>query len=239
MTSFNSVQNSASSIANPALNQALTNGANKVLSPVEQGQAMANYGGLSQSGTLLAANPGGAARALNKAEKALILDVTQMGLDIVGIFDPTPISDGVNTVISLGRGDWFGAITSAVGIIPFIGDAAKLGKLGKWAKTVSEAVDLAAKNPAFRKAIEPTLRKISEAVGSVGINRLPDSVRGPLSAMKTKIDNLLGAVERKVQVITRHAAGNQQVLVDGTEAWVHIDQYELRLVPLRSLPEQE
>ena len=191
MTSFNSVQNSASSIANPALNQALTNGANKVLSPVEQGQAMANYGGLSQSGNLIASNPGGAARALNKAENALILDVTQMGLDIVGIFDPTPISDGVNTVISLGRGDWFGAITSAISIVPYVGDAAKLGKLGKWAKTVSEAVDLAAKNPAFRRAIEPTLRKIMGAIDSVGVDRLPNQVKSQFANMRRKIDNLI------------------------------------------------
>ena len=57
----------------------------------------------------------------------LALDLTQIGLDIAGIFDPTPISDGANTLISLGRGDWLGAGLSAISMIPYVGDAAKLG----------------------------------------------------------------------------------------------------------------
>ncbi len=199
----------------PAAANALRNEISGSLSTVEQGQLAANYGSLNQGGDLLAANPGGAARGLTAAQKTLALDVTQLGLDIIGIFEPTPFADGANTLISLGRGDWFGAITSAVGIIPYVGDAAKLGKLGKWAETVTKAVDMAASNPAFRKAIEPTLRKIADAIDSVGLNRLPESVRGPLSAMKSKIDNLLGTQTRQVSVVTRHAAGNQQVLIDG------------------------
>jgi hypothetical protein len=199
----------------PALANALRTEIAGSLSTVEQGQLAANYGTLNQGGNLLAANPGSVARGLTAAQKSLALDVTQLGLDIVGIFEPTPFADGANTLISLGRGDWFGAITSAAGIIPYVGDAAKLGKLGKWAETVAKAVDMAATNPAFRKAIEPALRKIVDAIDSVGLSRLPDSVRGPLSAIKSKIDNLLGTQARNVQVVTRHAAGNQQVLIDG------------------------
>lgn len=198
----------------PALANNLRNELSGMLSPVEQGQLGANYGDLSQ-GTLLAAKPTGAAKAAKVDLTSLALDVTQIGLDIVGIFEPTPFADGANTLISLGRGDWFGAITSAAGIIPYVGDAAKLGKLGKWAETIAKAVDLAATNPAFRKAIEPALRKIADAIDSVGLNRLPDNVRGPLSSIKSKIDNLFGAQARNVQVVTRHAAGNQQILVDG------------------------
>jgi hypothetical protein len=198
----------------PALANSLRNELSGMLSPVEQGQLGANYGDLSQ-GTLLAAKPTGAAKAAKVDLTSLALDVTQIGLDIVGIFEPTPFADGANTLISLGRGDWFGAITSAAGIIPYVGDAAKLGKLGKWAETIAKAVDLAATNPAFRKAIEPALRKIADAIDSVGLNRLPDNVRGPLSSIKSKIDNLFGAQARNVQVVTRHAAGNQQILVDG------------------------
>ncbi|HRN07737.1 MAG TPA: hypothetical protein PLM95_12960, partial [Ottowia sp.] len=70
----------------------------------------------------------------------LALDLAQIGLDIAGIFDPTPISDGANTLISLGRGDWLGAGLSAVSMIPYVGDAAKLGKLGKYAQTVAKAI---------------------------------------------------------------------------------------------------
>lgn len=199
----------------PAAASALRSEIAGSLSTVEQGQLAANYGSLNQGGNLLAAKPGAAAKGLTAAQKSLALDVTQLGLDIIGIFEPTPFADGANTLISLGRGDWFGAITSAVGIIPYVGDAAKLGKLGKWAETVAKAVDMAATNPAFRKAIEPTLRKMMDAIDSVGLSRLPEKIRGPLSEMRSKIDNLLGSQARQVSVVTRHAAGNQQVLIDG------------------------
>lgn len=198
---------------NPALASQVRSELNSMLSPVEQGQ-LAATAQLSQP-TLVASAPGNAARGLSKLQTDLILDVTQIGLDIVGIFEPTPFADGANTLISLGRGDWFGAITSAAGIIPYVGDAAKLGKLGRWAETIAKAVDLAATNPAFRRAIEPTLRKISDAIDSVGLNRLPESVRNHFSAIKSKIDNLLGVQPRQVSVATRHAAGNSQVIVDG------------------------
>jgi uncharacterized protein len=175
----------------PAMANALRAEIAGSLSTVEQGQLAANYGTLNQGGNLLAANPGGAARGLTAAQKSLALDVTQLGLDIVGIFEPTPFADGANTLISLGRGDWFGAITSAAGIIPYVGDAAKLGKLGKWAETVAKAVDMAATNPAFRKAIEPALRKISDAIASVGIDRLPAQVRDQFLSIKRNADKVL------------------------------------------------
>ena len=75
------------------------------------------------------------ARQADAAE--LALDVTQIALDIVGLVDPTPISDGVNGLISLGRGDWLGAGISAVSMIPYVGDAAKLGKLGRYAENTA------------------------------------------------------------------------------------------------------
>ena len=80
--------------------------------------------------------PAHAADNAGKAAKVdgadLALDITQMGLDIAGIFDPTPISDGASGLISLFRGDFLGAGISAVSMLPYLGDAAKLGgKLGR------------------------------------------------------------------------------------------------------------
>ena len=66
-------------------------------------------------------------------DRELMLDIGQLVLDVVGIFDPTPASDGANVLISLARGDLFGAGISAISIVPFVGDLAKVGKLGKWA----------------------------------------------------------------------------------------------------------
>ena len=127
------------------------------------------------------------ARQADAAE--LALDVTQMALDIVGLVDPTPISDGVNGLISLGRGDWLGAGISAVSMIPYVGDAAKLGKLGRYAETMANAVDLAKANPAIAKQLGPAMEKLREAFGHIPLNKLPQPMREALAPIKSKLDD--------------------------------------------------
>ncbi|MEK9149333.1 MAG: hypothetical protein AAB267_04730, partial [Candidatus Desantisbacteria bacterium] len=61
-----------------------------------------------------------AQKELNKLNKELTLDGAQATLDFVGIADPTPISDGINAVISLGRGDFIGAGLSVISIVPLV-----------------------------------------------------------------------------------------------------------------------
>ena len=127
------------------------------------------------------------ARQADAAE--LALDVTQMALDIVGLVDPTPISDGVNGLISLGRGDWLGAGISAVSMIPYLGDAAKLGKLGRYAETMANAVDLAKANPAIAKQLGPAMEKLREAFGHIPLDKLPQPMREALAPIKSKLDD--------------------------------------------------
>jgi len=130
---------------------------------------------------------------LAKQKSELALDLVQIGLSIAGIFDPTPISDGVDGLISLFRGDFLGAGISVVSMVPYIGDAAKLGKLGKFAETIAKAVDLAKADKAFAKTIEPALKKIGEALDAVPMDSLPKPARDALMSMKTKIDELFAA----------------------------------------------
>jgi hypothetical protein len=80
---------------------------------------------------------------------SLILDVGQLLLDIGGIVDPTPASDTVSGLISVFRGRWVDAGVSAVSLIPFIGDLAKLGKLKRYVNTIVQAVKVAEKDSAF------------------------------------------------------------------------------------------
>jgi hypothetical protein len=169
---------------NPASAGAIQQAVEKQLTPVERGQLA--------SSTSLAQAPGGPSAA------TLALDITQVGLDIIGIFEPTPFADGANTLISLGRGDWLGAGLSVLGVIPYVGDLAKLGKLGKWAKTVANGVELAAKNPAARKLLEPALRKVYDAIKAVpdgALKKLPDDARKAIEGMKKQLDEFFGAAK--------------------------------------------
>jgi RHS repeat-associated protein len=52
-------------------------------------------------------------------------DAVQSSLDVAGVADPTPLSDGVNAVISVVRGNWTDAGLSALGMVPYLGDLAK------------------------------------------------------------------------------------------------------------------
>ena len=67
-------------------------------------------------------------------------DILQAGLDIVGIFDPTPVSDGINAAMSAKKGDWGDVIISSLGFIPYAGDLAKVGKIEKDIKILENAV---------------------------------------------------------------------------------------------------
>jgi RHS repeat-associated protein len=68
-------------------------------------------------------------------------DVLSAGLDIVGIVDPTGIADGLNAGLQAKNGDWFGAGISVLGVIPYVGDVAKVGKIGKDVKIIEKAID--------------------------------------------------------------------------------------------------
>jgi hypothetical protein len=126
----------------------------------------------------------------------LILDLGQMALDVAGLIDPTPISDGANGVISLFRGDFLGAGLSAVSMIPYIGDAAKLGKLGHWAETAAKAADLAKVDSAFASAARPALEKLKGAIDALPLDKLPASARETLEGASRKLDEALSVRPR-------------------------------------------
>lgn len=118
-----------------------------------------------------------------------LLDLTQMGLDLVGLFDPTPASDGTNTIISAGRGQWGDMGINAVSMIPYLGDLAKLGKLGKYPKQIAKAIALARKNIKAGKAIKPVMKELRRVLKRVPLEKLPKQIRKPLEELKTKVDN--------------------------------------------------
>jgi hypothetical protein len=70
------------------------------------------------------------------------MDKAQLGADIAGIFDPTPASDTVGAGLALARRDWWGAGASVLGYIPYVGDLAKIGKIGRMAPKTAEMLKL-------------------------------------------------------------------------------------------------
>ena len=126
--------------------------------------------------------------ALTPEQRELLLDLTQLGLGIAGIVDPSGVADATDAVISFGRGDWLGGIISGVSIVPVLGDLAKAGKLGTWAETVVKAVDLAGSNARFAKQLQPVVRRIDQVLDRIPLDRLPAAVREPLERIRGQID---------------------------------------------------
>jgi RHS repeat-associated protein len=76
------------------------------------------------------------------------------GLDVVGVFDPTPISDFLNAAGYAGEGDWTNVAFSAGAMIPYIGDTAKTlkyggkaAKYGSYTLTFKSGMKYAGKGP--------------------------------------------------------------------------------------------
>jgi hypothetical protein len=61
------------------------------------------------------------------------------GLDAIGALEPTPFADGLNGILYGLEGDLGNAGISAVGMLPYLGDTAKLGRHG--AKCVAKTID--------------------------------------------------------------------------------------------------
>lgn len=199
------------------------------LSPVERGELARTLDGGN------AARPA-AANDAGPDPVELGLDLTQLALDITGIIEPTPFSDGSNTLISAGRaigslfsGDFGGAgghavngVLSAVGVVPYLGDAAKAGKVGKWAQTVSDAVSAVTANPALRGALEPALRQVKNAVDAIpqgAIDALPGSARDAINRMKGQLDEFFGAGARQAdEGVYRGTVRGQTVELRGVDA---------------------
>ncbi|MCF6253008.1 MAG: HNH endonuclease [Methylococcaceae bacterium] len=79
-------------------------------------------------------------KKLDGLNNELKLDLAQAALDVAGIADPTPISDGLSGLMSLARGDFIGAGLSLVSMVPYAGDA--LAKTTKGARLTAKIAKL-------------------------------------------------------------------------------------------------
>lgn len=188
---------------------------------------------------LPATGPKPTAAQIEAQKKELALDLVQIGLTLTGIVDPTPISDGLDGLISVFRGDWLGAGISAVSMIPYIGDAAKLGKLGAIGRTIERAVDLAKMDFAYAKTIAPALEKIRGALDQIPLDSLPKPARDAIEGMKTKIDELAAVGPKPITVKVGKNDVSWTVDADGRTVSAQADLRELFDGAKRTAAERE
>ena len=117
------------------------------------------------------------------------LDYAQMGLDVAGIFEPTPFSDGINSAVSLMRAvaepknagnHLVNAGISIASMIPYIGDFAKVHK--SYGKGLS-AVEHLGQMKNNRSRLGRMASVVYESLGGGSLDRMDGSGRSPLEGL--------------------------------------------------------
>ncbi|MBA2116340.1 DNA/RNA non-specific endonuclease [Bremerella alba] len=122
------------------------------------------------------------------------LDLLQLALDLAGIVDPTPVSDGASALLALGRGNWLDALISGASMVPYVGDLAKAGKLPRYLRSVNKAIDLAERSQKAAVALMPGIKKLKEV-----LDLIPTGANTYIDQMKHRVDRFVksGAVGLK------------------------------------------
>jgi hypothetical protein len=133
-------------------------------------------------------------QSLSADKRALLLDVGQFTLDIIGIFEPTPFADLTSGVVALFRTDYTSALISVAGVAPFVADAAKLGQVPRYTKTIERAIAVARTDSAFAAMLQPVLTRLATYLDRLPVERLTHGLREGLDHLRRKIDNYLGGM---------------------------------------------
>jgi hypothetical protein len=153
-------------------------------------------------------------QALPPDARELLLDVGQFTLDVIGIFEPTPFADLTSGVISLCRGELTAAAISAIAIVPYAGDLAKLGKIPRYVQTIERIVQLARRNEALARVARPLLARLLSALDALPLDHVSQAGRVAIGRMRDVIDDFLGPArmmsraERLTEEMLRRVLGN-------------------------------
>ncbi len=105
-----------------------------------------------------------------------VAKVASVALDIAGIPDPSGVADVFSAGLQLATGEFVGAALTLPGLLPIVGDSAKMLKVGMWVRTIREAMELAAKDTKLMAEILPHLEKVRDGISALG-GRAPESLQ--------------------------------------------------------------
>lgn len=126
--------------------------------------------------------------------REIVHELLEMTLDIVGIVDPTPASDAASLLMALSQGRWFDAALSGAGMIPYVGDLAKTGKLPRWLRTIERALSACQRSEKVAAALRPALARIEQV-----LSWIPSGNNHWLAVMKQRVRGALPRAGKRVR----------------------------------------
>jgi hypothetical protein len=75
--------------------------------------------------------------------------------------------------------------------LPYLGDAAKAAKIPKYARSIAEAIQLAAKDAEFATQLKPAFQKLLAALDEVPVSKLPGGAQAEIVRMRSEIQDFL------------------------------------------------
>lgn len=127
-------------------------------------------------------------------------DILVAALDIVGIVDPTPIADGLAASIEAKNGNWGNAFLSGLGIVPYVGDIGKVGKIPKHLKTINNAIDAVHGNSKLSQKTQHGYEIFNKKTG--------DILEYGISGQKINIKQIKNASSPRIKQKLRTKYGN-------------------------------
>jgi RHS repeat-associated protein len=143
----------------------------------------------------------------------LLADILQFGLDVGGIFEPTPFCDLTSGAISLGRGDLLGFGVSMLGLAPYLGDIAKAAKIPKYVGSVRRAITLIRKSEKLREVLRPALERLHNILTRVPLDCPPKPFQNAAEQVKSIRDELSAAL--------KETGGSKTPVMSGTPSGPH------------------
>ena len=134
-----------------------------------------------------------------KEEEALLTSLIQIGIDIAGIFDPSPICDGTSAMLSIYQRDWLGVGLSVAGMFPYFGDSLKLAKLKKWVDTFIKGIRYGKTNAKFAEFLRPIAKKLWDELEKhkEKCKYLPKWAQDEIDRLKKVLDEFLHGKPKK------------------------------------------
>lgn len=151
-------------------------------------------------------------KEIEERVQKLNVELLVFGASLSGVVDPTPLSDGLALAGSLYLGDWLGAGISVVSMVPYIGDLAKLGKLGRMVAVVEEAAALSKVDPKAAERFKPALVGIQKALESETVKNLGSK---DVKRMTTAISAL--GIGKSAADATATAAGLEEAILSSRQ----------------------